>query len=250
MPSLLQSPQPARRRSNSSLDFSFYSFFFDPIGPGEPRVRIALWLGGNKGHPYKKVIPFLKAIAGTIPGARVAMFPFKKMLTGNMIWFFDCVVTYTQGGEFLPGEEDLLLDFVASGKGFVGIHGATASFKAYPRYQEMLGGKFTGHALQRKFEARAVGGEHSITSGIEPFTIKDEPYEHELDTEKIHVLVERTDKKGTAPAAWIKEHGLGRVAYIAFGHFAGNFKNQAFQELIRRAISWASPQRSQGKLAS
>jgi type 1 glutamine amidotransferase len=202
-------------------------------------VRIALWLGGNKGHPYKKVVPFLMAIAGAIPGARVAVFTNKKILAGNMVRFFDCVVTYTQGGEFLPGEEDLLLDFVASGKGFVGIHGATASFKEYPRYHAMLGGKFTGHALPRKFEARAVGAPHFITIDMKPFTIKDEPYEHELDTEKIHVLVERVDKKGTAPAAWVKEHGLGRVAYIAFGHFAGNFKNQAFQELIRCAIIWS-----------
>ena len=202
-------------------------------------MRIALWLGGNKGHPYKKVIPFLRTIAGAIPGARVAMFPFKKLLAGSMIRFFDCVVAYTQGGEFLPGEEDLLLDFVASGKGFVGIHGATASFKAHPRYHAMLGGRFTGHALPRKFEARAVGAEHFITSGMKPFTIKDEPYEHELDMEKIHVLVERVDKKGTAPAAWVKEHGQGRVAYIAIGHFAGNFKNGAFQGLISRAILWS-----------
>ncbi len=207
-------------------------------------MRIALWLGGNMGHPYKKVIPFLRAIAGTIPGVRVAMFPFKKLLTGNMIRFFDCVVAYTQGGGFLPGEEDLLLDFVASGKGFVGIHGATASFKSHPRYHEMLGGRFIGHALPRKFEVRAVDSTHAITSGLKPFTIKDEPYEHELDMENVHVLLERVDKKGTTPAAWVKAHGFGHVVYIALGHFAGNFKNKAFQELIRRAISWASPVRS------
>jgi type 1 glutamine amidotransferase len=201
-------------------------------------VRIALWLGGNKGHPYKKVAPVLKVVASSLPNSQVAVFTNKNILAGNIIRFFDCVVSYTQGGELLPGEEELLLDFVASGKGFVGIHGATASFKAHPRYHALLGGKFTGHAVPRKFEARAVDAEHPITTGMKPFTIKDEPYEHDLDKEQVHVLIERSDKKSIAPAAWVKEHGQGRVAYIAFGHFASSFKNKTFQNLISRAILW------------
>lgn len=203
-------------------------------------MRIALWLGGNKGHPYKKVQPFLKAIASAIPGAKVATIGHKQILAANIIKFFDCVVSYTQGGEFLPGEEDLLLDFVASGKGFVGIHGATASFKAYPRYHAMLGGTFTGHGLPRKFEVRTAGTPHFITSGMHSFTLKDEPYEHDLDRANIQVIVERADKKGTAPAAWVKEHGQGRIAYIALGHFASNFKKMELQGLIARSISWCS----------
>jgi uncharacterized protein len=203
-------------------------------------MRIALWLGGNKGHPYKKVAPILKSIASAIPGAKVATIGHKQLLSGNIIKFFDCIVSYTQGGEFLPGEEDLLLDFVVSGKGFVGIHGATASFNSFPRYHSMLGGTFTGHGLPRKFEARPTGAAHYITSGMQPFKIKDEPYIHDLDTSNVTIFVERADKKEVAPAVWVKEHGQGRVAYIAFGHFAGNFKNKTFQALISRAIAWCT----------
>ncbi|NMC04733.1 MAG: ThuA domain-containing protein [Candidatus Lokiarchaeota archaeon] len=203
-------------------------------------MRIAIWLGGNKGHPYKQVAPMLKRIVTTIPGTKVAVLRREQLLAGNIVKFFDCIVSYTQGGEFLPGEEDLLLDFVASGKGFVGIHGATASFKSFPRYHAMLGGTFTGHALPRKFEARPTGKVHPITSGMQPFKLKDEPYVHDIDPSKVDVIVERVDKKETAPAAWTKEHGQGRVAYIAFGHFAGNFKGKEFQALISRAITWVA----------
>ena len=208
-------------------------------------MRVASWFFGRKGHPYKKMEVALSRLLATVDGIEHEAFHDKDILSSDILATFDVLITYTQhapGKELETGEEDALFSFVESGGGFVGIHGATASFKTNPRYHEFLGGRFTGHGLPCKIHARVVDRDHPVTAGLgmATFSLKDEPYDHELLDERVHVLVDRDGKRGTAPMAWIKEHGKGRIVYIAFGHYTKVLEHPAVRGLVLGAVSWAT----------
>lgn len=177
-------------------------------------------------------------------GIEHAAFHDMGILAPGILDRFDALVTYTQHAPGHPMGDDergVLDGFLARGGGFLGIHGATASFKENTPYHELVGGRFTGHGLPCKITATIVDPDHPITRGLAAFTVKDEPYEHELLGDPVHVLVDRPGKSAKRePVAWIKQHGQGRVAYLALGHHRKSLEAPPVDELLRRAIAWVA----------
>src|ERR1039458_4510704 len=63
---------------------------------------------------------------------------------------YDAVIfANTTGGLPLP-DNQAFLDWIKSGKGFVGMHSATDTFPGFPGYTEMIGGHFKTHGAQVK----------------------------------------------------------------------------------------------------
>src|SRR5690606_2083529 len=63
-------------------------------------------------------------------------------LTSEKLSSLDAIIVNNTTGDFLttPALRQGLLDFVKSGKGFIGIHAATDSNYAWPQYGELIGG--------------------------------------------------------------------------------------------------------------
>ncbi len=153
---------------------------------------------------------------------------------------YDVIVNCTTFVE--PTEEQVgaLLDTVKGGKGFVGIHGATATFWNSPAYLEMIGGKFIAHDPNKEFmvkisNARAVIP-HLITKGVDNFTIQDELYIIEGDITRWEILARAEGH----PVIFNKVYGEGRVHNNALGHDARALNNPSFQRLVNNGIAWAA----------
>ncbi len=128
-----------------------------------------------------------------------------------------------------------LEEFTAGGGGILAVHSATASFKDSPRYVEILGGRFTGHGPVESFEVRSRS--YTIFRGIEPFTIRDELYLHELQP-GIDVHFTAVHGSSETPVVWTHLYKSGRVCYVEPGHITGSLKHPAVQEILRRGLSW------------
>jgi uncharacterized protein len=127
-------------------------------------------------------------------------------------------------------------DFVSGGGGILAIHSATASFKESQRYFEILGGRFIGHGPVENFEVR--GRKYDIFNGVEPFSIRDELYIHELQPGiDVHFTISHDGQE--APAVWTHSYGAGRVCYAVPGHTTESMKHPAVQEILRRGLKWA-----------
>ena len=72
-----------------------------------------------------------------------------------------------------------LLDFVAGGKGLIGIHAATDCFYNWPAYGELIGGYFDGHPWHEKVVIKIDDPGHPLTApfGEGPLEITDEIYQ-------------------------------------------------------------------------
>jgi hypothetical protein len=125
-----------------------------------------------------------------------------------------------------------LIDFIKSGKGFIGVHAATDCFYDWKDYGEMIGGYFAGHPFSRisvklddpknPINAAFDGRGFEITDEI--YTFRD-PYSRDnlrilqsVDWENSGNLKGGNRKDNDYALSWIRPYGEGRVFYCAFGH--------------------------------
>lgn len=138
---------------------------------------------------------------------------------------YDAVIFANTTGELPLPDKEAFMDWIKSGKGFVGMHSATDTFHNYPPFVEMIGGTFKSHGAQ--VEVEAINQDKSCAACRhlgDTWTVFDEIYLFKnFDRTKVHGLL-TLDKEpnnktpGDYPIAWIKEYGKGRVFYTSLGH--------------------------------
>jgi hypothetical protein len=180
-----------------------------------------------------------------------------KQSRGRNLDYFDAVLFYTNGELDLTGQQKQdLLDFIAKdGKGFVGIHTASATAYGWPEYGEMLGGYFCNHpwmvaegrVIVERPEFPGMAGYAAEPALRDEFYQMKTPYSRDkvdvlmrLDPASVDLkapMVRRTDKD--FPLAWIKSYGKGRVFYSALGHTDESWNDPRMRDMLRAGILWA-----------
>jgi type 1 glutamine amidotransferase len=172
---------------------------------------------------------------------------------------FDAVLFCNTTGElpFTDVQKQALLDFVAGGKGFVGVHAATDTFYGWPAFGEMIGAYFDGHPWNSKdtVTIKADRPDHPIARCFAPAVrLTEEIYQFKApyDRSKLEVLmsldtsatdmtkkgIKRTD--GDFAVAWTKPYGKGRVFYTSLGHNKEVWRDPRFQAHLLAGITWAT----------
>ncbi|BDS08579.1 hypothetical protein NT6N_36190 [Oceaniferula spumae] len=150
-----------------------------------------------------------------------------------------------------------LMEYIKSGKGFVGIHAATDTFYKWPEYGVMIGGYFDGHPWTSKtpVSIKVEDGQeqHSCCAHLDGknLNFKEEIYQFKApyDSKKVHMLLrldpEQTDiSKGKRAdkdygVSWVKPHGKGRVFYCSLGHNEHIYQNPKVLQHYLKGIQWA-----------
>jgi uncharacterized protein len=183
----------------------------------------------------------------------------KKQSKTRNLDYYDAVLFYTNGETNLSDQQKQdLLDFIAKdGKGFVGVHTATATAYKWPEYHEMIGGTFDNHPWNIAdakiiVERPDFPAMKKLRTGM---TLNDEHYQMVMDSfyarDKIDVLaridsgsvdmaapmVHRSDQD--FPVAWIKSYGKGRVFYSGLGHTDAAWDDPRVQTMFVEGIKWA-----------
>ncbi|MCP5536746.1 MAG: ThuA domain-containing protein [Akkermansiaceae bacterium] len=149
------------------------------------------------------------------------------------------------------------MQFLKSGKGFVGIHSATDTFYQWEEYGDMIGGYFDGHPWGADTTVSVMvekGQEkHACCAHLEGKNLdfKEEIYQFKApyDPRKLHMLLrldpdktnlsigKRSDKD--YGVSWLKFHGQGRVFYCSLGHNHHIFSNPQVLQHYLSGIQWA-----------
>lgn len=151
-----------------------------------------------------------------------------------------------------------LLEFIRQGGGFVGIHAATDTYKDWPEYVNMIGGKFDSHPWRSvDVVIDVVDPDHPLVEGVftdDKFSINEEIYIHRnTEDEWIqpgmgHILlrlnIEHSTPRETptdfVPVSWINSFGDGRVYYNSLGHTHYVFQRTDTLQALLRGIQWAT----------
>ena len=173
---------------------------------------------------------------------------------------YDAVIFANTTGDLPLPDNQAFLDWIKSGKGFVGMHSATDTFPGFPGYTEMIGGHFKTHAAQLEVQPINQDPQCPICAHFgKDWKVFDEIYQiKDFDPAKVHGLLTldrkpdvRDPSPGIYPIAWCKEYGKGRVFYTSLGHREDVWdpawpdrKNpkevaEAYQKHILAGIRWA-----------
>jgi putative membrane-bound dehydrogenase-like protein len=147
---------------------------------------------------------------------------------------YDGLLIYANLTKITADQEAALLDFVASGKGFIPLHCASYCFLNSPKYIELVGAQFKSHGTGT-VRTTIAEPSHPIMKGFAGFESWDETYVHTKHNEKDRTVLEY---RGKEPWTWVRTHGKGRVFYTAWGHDERTWGNPGFQTLVERGILW------------
>jgi type 1 glutamine amidotransferase len=175
---------------------------------------------------------------------------------------YDCIAFYTSGDLTQKGKQDgnamspegkkKFLDAIAAGKGFVGIHSATDSFRNPGKpdvdpYIAMLGGEFIGHGAQQEATVKVIPPKFPGIGTYDSLKLMEEWYTMAKYGKDLHViLLQETEgmqgplyQRPPFPATWARMQGNGRVFYTSFGHRDDIWTNPQVQEIMLGGIAWA-----------
>jgi len=171
---------------------------------------------------------------------------------------YDAVIFANSTGDLPLPDKQAFIDWIKSGKGFVGMHSATDTFHGFRPYIDMIGGEFQAHKAQ--VEIQPINNQPECPAckhlGSE-WKVFDEIYiMQNFDPAKVNKLLtldkHPNDKTpGVYPISWCKDFGKGRVFYTSLGHREDvwdptwtdrkNSKEVAedYQKHILNGIKWA-----------
>ncbi len=209
-----------------------------PCAAGAPEISVAFL--GDRGHhrPAERaalLAPYLES-----RGIAMDYTEDPGILSADRLAPYDALVLYANLDSIEPGRESALLDYVASGRGFVPLHCASYCFRNSDAFVRLVGAQFARHGLG-PIRARVVDPFHPAMAGLADVETIDETYEHVRVESDRSVLMARECAEGRLePVTWTRTHGRGRVFYTALGHDERTWKNEAFLALVERGIRWAS----------
>ena len=173
------------------------------------------------------------------------------VLTAENLKQFDAIFFYTTGSLLPAGEpREALLNFVKSGKGFIGTHSATDTFGDFKGYVDFINGNFNGHPWGSGGTYGFINhepGHPAVKMYPAEFPWKDEIYQYKgYDPKSVRVLISLDMAKSNpkkpyhVPVCWVREYGTGRLFYTNFGHNEATWKDDNFHAHLLAGIQWAT----------
>ncbi|MCF2490040.1 PVC-type heme-binding CxxCH protein [Dyadobacter sp. CY347] len=213
---------------------------------GKARRLEILFLGDNGHHKPAERVPQIMAALGP-KGFNFTYTDNLNDLNPETLNKYDALMLYANWDSIAPQQAKALLDYVASGKGFIPIHCASYCFRNNPEVVKLIGGQFWRHTWDT-IQPVWTKPDHPAIAGVKEFKTVDETYLHEkLQPDNI-VLTERLiqkdqekDRPGQQkePYTWVRTHGKGRIFYTAYGHDERTWSVPGFQDMIEKGILWA-----------
>lgn len=202
-----------------------------------PKLKL-LFLGDNGHHQpavrFKQLEPVLKKRKVELVYSDVV-----ADLNPATLKAYDGIVLYANIDTIADDQAKALLDFVASGKGFIPLHCASFCFRNNDEVVALMGGQFLRHGTGT-FRTIVTAPDHPIMKGFKSFESWDETYVHTKHNTKDRTVLEvRAEGNTQEPWTWVRTHGQGRVFYSAWGHDARTWSHPGFQNLVERGIRWA-----------
>jgi uncharacterized protein len=180
------------------------------------------------------------------------------LFTPQFLQTFDVVVFLNPTSEVLNDQQQKDFEaFMATGKGFVGIHAAADCEYEWAWYGQLNGAFFRTHPPAQTGTVIFESTDHPSMvpfKGMKSYRTFDEWYSFkENPRAKVHVLASLDEnslneatkkddkwKMGDHPLIWYQEIANSRSFYTVFGHTPEAFLDKKIKEHIGCAVDWAA----------
>ena len=176
------------------------------------------------------------------------------MLTPENIRDYQTVLLYDMPNEIT---EDAKRDFLAmleNGVGLVVLHHAACSYRRWPEYMRIVGGRYAHSAWTKdgieypastyvhdvELNVKVGELEHPVTKGVGDFQIVDEVYGDMEILPTVHPLLFTDEPRSSPMVGWVNRYGNARVVTLTLGHDKQAWEHPAFIRILSQAIQWTA----------
>jgi len=166
---------------------------------------------------------------------------------------YDVLVLYDFWQKITDEQKKKFESLFDKGVGLVVLHHALANYQDWPKFEEVVGGKFVMRDEVRdgaKVPRSGTGGgplnihvcskDHPITKDMDDWKYQDEYYNKCLVSKDVTVLLTTDCPSNQKEVAWCREQGKSRVVYIMNGHDEKVYNNPNYRKVLANAIRWAA----------
>jgi putative membrane-bound dehydrogenase-like protein len=204
-------------------------------------------LGGGSSHDFDRWFNKADSVTLSRDGLANVVYTDKPAaLTGLLR---QAAVLYQSSNQKMDdsGLRKAVLAFADAGKGLLLVHpGLWYNWADWPEYnRDLVGGGARSHDKYGEFEVSVDEPDHPIMKGVPAkFTIADELYHSKFEEKGAPVQVLATARNLATgqkyPSIWVVKHPKGRIVCIALGHDGKAHDLEAYQTILRNALSWAA----------
>ena len=223
-----------------------------------PRIlvftRNGLTVDGKKGYIHENIASSVAAIRqlGAENGFAVDVSDDPETFADATLRRYRALVFSNTNNQILPTEaqQAALQRYIRGGGGFVAIHSAVGSMRAWPWFWSLIGGSFVRRPKQQEFTIRVVDAQHPSTAFMranfrwtdEFYFLRDMPPDlRVLLAGELATLDDPQKPKGEAvrALAWCHEFEGGRAWTTTLGHRKEHYADPFFQKHLLGGIRWA-----------
>src|SRR5690554_4877299 len=133
-----------------------------------PRRLELFFLGHASKHHDSELLAGILAQEYFPEGINITYSVDPEDLTRRDLHRYDGLIVYANHDSISTAQEKALLDYVASGKGFIPLHSASYCFRNSPEVVALIGGQFKSHG-GGAFSAEIVKPDHPAMERVTPF---------------------------------------------------------------------------------
>ena len=160
---------------------------------------------------------------------------------------YEAVVFLNTSRNVLNEQQQVAFEqYIRSGKGFLGIHGATTTEYDWPWFGRLVGAYFLDHPEIQEATLKVTDMDHPSTESLPETWIRtDEWYNFRDIKEDLNVVltIDETSYEGGKngnyhPMAWYHEFEGGRSFYTALGHSIEAYDEPEFRKHLKGALQY------------
>ena len=204
------------------------------------------------GYRHESIEPGVEAVVELAAdhGHEVEHTEDASVFDGDLDRFAAVVWLSTDGDVLDDAQREAFAAWLRAGGGFAGVHGAAASEKGWPEFENIVGARFSGHPADQGMTAtiRVEDATHPSTAHLpREWSRAEEWYSFERSPrERVRVLLSVDESQYDVgefamgddhPLAWAGGYGEGRTWYTALGHASETWGDPAFREHVWGGIA-------------
>lgn len=224
----------------------------------QPKTKVLLITGGHGYVKHEFLDVFQKNTAIEFTHAEHAKNSSTAYERPDLL-SYDCLVLYDMMQDITEPQKAALRSVLDRGIGLVVTHHALVSYRAWPEFEQIVGGTYPeppdkkgkvtpelGYQHNVEVPVVIVARDHPVARGLDDFTIIDEIYWGFRVSPGVTPLVTTTQPKSGKPLGWTHQVRQSRVVYLQLGHGPTAYRNEHYRQLLAQSIRWAAAGRPAG----
>ncbi|RKN51080.1 ThuA domain-containing protein [Micromonospora endolithica] len=169
--------------------------------------------------------------------------------TGNLAQYEAVVFLNTTGDVLNATQQTAFESYIASGRGYVGVHSAADTEYGWSFYGNLVGAYFASHPAIQQANVKVENRAHAATAHLpQTWTRTDEWYNYTTNarsTARVLATLDESSYSGGGmgadhPHSWCKTYNGGRSFYTGGGHTQASYAEPAFRAHLLGGIRYAA----------